>query len=686
MSNHKKNWLLIAYIMAAVIVLIAAININNKNEYYEREVKADEFPIVLEKGTYEISIPNLTTSPSTLLIVEDQREYIWDIEKEIAPESIFKSVLIRSTEVHYTDSIYLGILIVLIPLLLVLIWKKNKDNQLILGLLLLLVVYLSVPMFSKSTVLGNDLKFHLSRIDGIYTNIMNGTMFSKINPIQSYGYGYCTPIMYPELFLYPAALLRLCGVSLLLSYKSLIVIIQIVTVYVSYISYEKIMNSRRLGYIATLLYTLCNYRINNVYGRAALGESLAMIFLPLVLWGFIEIINRNEKKWYILAIAITGLLQSHILSFVMAIVFLSIYFLFCIPKFINSKRRFISLLKAASVVFLLNVWFIIPLLEFMREKFLLFHETQRSIHDSSIYLSQLFSISITDSYIGSIGLGATDGEMALSIGIAIPIGMVLYLLTRERKCFYRNYLWVGLTVLLLALNIFPWESVQEILVINKLVGTFQFAYRFLAFSVVLLVIPAALGYFKFFEWILGEKNKWFVIISITSIIFSYSFFQLTGLLHTISIPNKNYVVGESETDQLYLYEGTNRENWKKNENNIIISKDAEVLIEKVTKNGNQMNIKLSPIKVGEGSYLELPLAYYPGYYGTTHKNEEIQISQGNNNVVRVDLPKYKTEISVFYKQSIIWKAANSLSIATLVSIMIYLLRKRRHDLKNQTYK
>ena len=38
------------------------------------------------------------------------------------------------------------------------------------------------------------------------------------------------------------------------------------------------MNSRRVAVGASVLYTLCIYRLVNVYTRATLGESLAMVF------------------------------------------------------------------------------------------------------------------------------------------------------------------------------------------------------------------------------------------------------------------------------------------------------------------------------------------------------------------------------------------------------------------------
>ena len=52
----------------------------------------------------------------------------------------------------------------------------------------------------------------------------------------------------------------------------------------------------------------------NLYTRATLGESLAMIFFPMVLLGLYEVLRRDEKRWPLLALGMTGVCMSHLLS------------------------------------------------------------------------------------------------------------------------------------------------------------------------------------------------------------------------------------------------------------------------------------------------------------------------------------------------------------------------------------
>lgn len=45
---------------------------------------------------------------------------------------------------------------------------------------------------------GDDMGFHLNRIEGIAQGIKNGLPFSKINYFFVYGMGYASPIFYSD--------------------------------------------------------------------------------------------------------------------------------------------------------------------------------------------------------------------------------------------------------------------------------------------------------------------------------------------------------------------------------------------------------------------------------------------------------------------------------------------------------
>ena len=102
------------------------------------------------------------------------------------------------------------------------------------------------------------------------------------------------------MFLYFPAALRNLGVSLSASVRVFEACINLATALACYLCVRSLMRSRRAAVGASVLYTLCIYRLVNLYTRATLGESLAMIFFPMVLLGLYEVLRRDEKRWPLL--------------------------------------------------------------------------------------------------------------------------------------------------------------------------------------------------------------------------------------------------------------------------------------------------------------------------------------------------------------------------------------------------
>lgn len=50
------------------------------------------------------------------------------------------------------------------------------------------------------------------------------------------------------------------------------------------------------GTIAAVAYTLCQYRMDNIFIRLALGEVQALIFWPLILYGLYDLIFEDFPK------------------------------------------------------------------------------------------------------------------------------------------------------------------------------------------------------------------------------------------------------------------------------------------------------------------------------------------------------------------------------------------------------
>ena len=179
------------------------------------------------------------------------------------------------------------------------------------------------------------------------------------------------------------------------------------------------------------LYTLSLYRFINMYTRAAVGELLAAIFLPLLLLGMYELFLGNYKNWWIAAFSFTALLQTHIISTVIA-VFFSIVFALCFLPRLKEFKRVLHLLLAACTTVLLNVWFLVPLLDHMQFSVHTLNDV-RGLAGYSLFAIQFFDVGVANPTATAEGPHTPTPEMPYSIGIVLLIGILLYVFASLRK-------------------------------------------------------------------------------------------------------------------------------------------------------------------------------------------------------------------------------------------------------------
>lgn len=202
--------------------------------------------------------------------------------------------------------------------------KKNK-NFILMAVFVIFVSYL--PFMNNFLLWGHDIRFHLGRIEGLAEALSNGEIFGRINTVNEYG--YASGIMYPQLFLYIPAVLRLLGLPLMDTYKLFAFMINVATFVIAYISFKNVMrlSEKYIAMLAAAFYVLGLYRLSSLYLRAAIGEVLGMAFLPLLLWGMYELFIGKENRWWIAVIGWTCMLQSHILTTEIAMVFSVLFFI-----------------------------------------------------------------------------------------------------------------------------------------------------------------------------------------------------------------------------------------------------------------------------------------------------------------------------------------------------------------------
>lgn len=414
---------------------------------------------------------------------------------------IVRSCSVNSEGYVYRDARWIAVLSLMVVFLLAYgIYRTciKVDGNPIFLLLTVLACLLCIPVLTINLPQANDTIFHLARIAGIANGLRNGVFPVYINTDFLYGAGTITPIMYPDLFLYPGAFICAHRGSLLLAYNFTYIYVTFFTVYLSYYSARQLLG-RGESFLFSLFYSLNPYRIQNFTARSAIGEFIAMTFIPIVIVGFIQIIRNSNRIHgvYYAVLGMTGILQSHILSVAIVCMFVMIYLLAYIITHYESVKYnviiIITIIVAGLITLLVNACFIVPFVNYCGTDFQIYHALTNEFMSNGVMFWQLFINKFDAQNINSsslcIGTGVTVAIMLL---ILSNLTKLLKIKTNSRKmCIH--FAEFGTLALYMASAYFPWALVKNITPdIYKLFSHMQFPFRFLIITVCAYSASAAI--------------------------------------------------------------------------------------------------------------------------------------------------------------------------------------------------
>ncbi|MDO4300037.1 MAG: hypothetical protein Q4D26_01455 [Clostridia bacterium] len=564
---------------------------------------------------------------------------------------------------------------------------SNVDYRILFGLILI-TVFISYPLFNSMIFNGHDTQVHVTRIEGIKNGLLDGQFPVRMHPQAVYEFGYGDAILYPELFLYIPAVLRILGVSMPLAYNTFCVLVNIATAAIAYFSFKNIFKEKHAGFLGAVLYLSAIYRMTNLYIRGAMGEGLACVFLPLIIYGLYEIFFGDSSKWIYFTLACTGVLQSHVLSVLMVAVFAIMFGIVFVTR-LSDKKRLINLLKSCGLSVLLNLWFIVPFLQFNAQ------ELSTDIMKRNLYNNSLQLINVLYPFPASEGWGldllnrSLEGMMSLTVGLPVIIGVVLliYSLLFDKynnggKEGYnrRNTALVlmifGFIALYLTSDFFPWYVLQNNNLFGDSVGVLQFPWRFLSSASVFLAGAGGYGIYA-----AGKKsrNMKMAVILTFLVVLVFAGHYLTDYTYNEPYMQKTDVITYEPKDAgEYLPKNTDRDNleWRYKNNIGPETSGSEVVVMEYTKKGTHIDLTYHAYE--EGGYIDVPLLGYIGYSAKTDKGESLETGLGENNLLRVYLgDNTQGSIKIRYGQSLLWSISFYISLWSFIAVLVFKFNKRK---------
>ena len=549
------------------------------------------------------------------------------------------------------------------------------------GMLLAAVLLVSLPaLLPEHNLIGHDVLFHLNRIEGIKEGLFSGQFPVRLNAVQLGGYGMPTDIFYPSIFLYFPAILRIFGVPLLASWKAFLVMVNLLTMISSWWAFSKYLRSVRTGAIATLFYLVVLYRLVDMYARAAVGEMLAMAFLPAMLLSFWMMLRRNTSYWPAVVLFMTGILQSHIITGLVTIFAAALLATASLSHLLFARG---GILKATFMTFLLNLWFYAPLLYFHTHMdYVMKHIVHGSISDA---IRPLHSM---DFYLGS------------TMFFLLLFTIFFQLFRRRMRATKEFWILSGLAFGVMGVTVFPapWEW------LGNVVGVLQYPFRLAVFPAMLIPLVLAIAFSK--------VRHLFIVFLLALICLGGNFFWMTGNtyramptrfmtaeefiqapppspMRMLELPEavmESWFAWGNQSFRDYADEAVSPEKYEDGRSliwkitNGVRSIHPSDRITSVERNGAEFIICYDKDARGEEERIQLPLLWYMGYAAEMDGVEYPVLRDDVSQQVSVDLPPTSGVLHIWYRGLPWFRVTDLTSFISLLGFLYILQRQWKNSI------
>jgi len=318
---------------------------------------------------------------------------------------------------------------------------------------------------------------HLARIANFYNGLNEGIAFPRWAENLNWGYGH--PIL---MFLYPlssylVSLFHFLSFSYIDSLK-IVMALGFIGSGITMYFWARAQCNEYFGIAAALLYLYAPYRFVDMYVRGAIGEHMAFIFPPLILYYLFKYFYNKKSKmdplYYVgISISFALLLLAHNAISIMFIPLFSAYAIFLSVTTKQYNKLFLTL-SAFVVGLFASAFFTFP--AFLEGKF-----TLRDIVTGNEYKSRFVTNPLLFLY-SSWSYGIT-GQFSVQIGIAHILGIlispIVLLKTRNRHAKY----FIAIIFVLFLISLFLMLSQSNFLYSSiSILKKFQFPWRFLSLT------------------------------------------------------------------------------------------------------------------------------------------------------------------------------------------------------------
>lgn len=538
--------------------------------------------------------------------------------------------------------------------------------------------FLVILIPANCPIVGHDYQYHYLRVEAVKYNIENHNLFSGIDYLYFGGGGYAG-FAYPEIFLYIPAFLRTLGMGVGESMAVLLTLCSALSYCFMFIFLKNVSGSKICGTMGAVLYVLSTYRLDNIVTRFALGEILAYVFWPLILYGLYDFIFDDFKKPYIIGFGFVGMLLSHSISTALALglsILISIIF---IKRIVKTRGKLPRLFITAGCAVMVTAYYWLPLLELLFSCEMSVKETAYHTLDYVIPFTGLFSENMHN---GIAGLKFPVFLLCVPRVFLMRNSPISKQYLRDENTNRRRnilvaadtFMILGIILALMSTTVVPWD------ILSVFLDFMQFPWRFFAPSSIFLIIAGTIYIYYIAEYTKAPKTA-MALVTAAAILIAGVHLYIAGVGHTdpytddhYSNVEETYHIGAGEWLPRAAQSG-GKDALREMGDNVLLSNNEKIHCER--KNGT-LSFDLGE---NEGvEFAKLPYVWYKGYEAKDENGNDLSIIMSDNGLVQVGLHNASGKITVEHKPTtarITGYIISGVSVIILLTLSIIFFCKRK---------
>mgnify|MGYP001025065210 CR=1 FL=1 len=468
---------------------------------------------------------------------------------------------------------------------------------------------------------NDDFLTHISRTYNLAISFKNGNFNPYMYQSCYFKYGYPFGIFYPDTFLKPFAFLILIGIPIYFSMMVMLFCINIATLLIPY-QLLKRTKWKDEAFTISLIYFLYPYRLMDYTLRFSIGELMFFVFFPFILYGLYQMFIENKFSFG-LFLGFWGIVHSHILSILLLLLFLVIYYIWNIKKWNLNILKWTSINAVLVLISCIDVY--LPILEAQLTEDLLYE--------------------VNPAFMGELIENAVQIGKPNIILQTTTIGFIVFLIYRmmKKKNLITNSIFCFVILFLLTTNLFPWNWFPVLNII-------QFPFRFFVYGCIpwILLVKKLNDLTKTHSTIGMECVKVFCVIEL---ILTFAFCSVYRP-YTFSEMYANVGAGDYINAEVDSYDLTFFEHNQNKDENILIT-------DYLSENGF------------------LPVFYYGRY--VIEKDGKILPYENREGLLYIDGLEDGI-VSVSYKNTFIQNFSYLVGIISTIGIGIYIYKKEKRQI------